>query len=201
MVSISKWRPVQSYCTVGRKKRDITSLLGQMCPPAASSMSFGKLRPIVPPHAGRVVGACKLPVTAVGRAHLVVVDCAAGLDRGDGAQIGEGTGQQQWRWGRWLRGEGAFGSLGGAAGQCALVAVVLGHVGVKNGAVVPVVGMPEGQDTVGVVTINVWSRAPATPMAHTHTVEAEPFCCRVCTHHVTWTTPSDDNWRRAVDGT
>ena len=67
-----------------QKKRDITSLLGQMCPPAAMSASFGKLRPIVSSRAGRVVGVCELPVAAVSRAYLVVIDSTAGLDGGLG---------------------------------------------------------------------------------------------------------------------
>jgi hypothetical protein len=81
MVSIGKRGPVQSYRTVSRKKNDITSLLGQMCPPAASSTSFGELGPVVPSSAWRVVGSCELPVAAVSRAYLVIVDHAAGLDR------------------------------------------------------------------------------------------------------------------------
>jgi hypothetical protein len=36
MVSIGQQSSPWSYCTVSGKKRDITSLLGQMCPPAAS---------------------------------------------------------------------------------------------------------------------------------------------------------------------
>jgi hypothetical protein len=66
----------------------------------------------------------------------------------------------------------------------ALAAIVLGHVGVVDGAVVPIVGMPPRQDAVGVVAVDMRSRAPAAPMTHTHTVEAEPFCCCVHTHHV-----------------
>jgi hypothetical protein len=83
----------------------------------------------------------------------------------------------------------------------AMVSVVVGHVGIVDGAVVPKIGVPLGQDAVGVMTIDVRSWAPTTPMTHVHAMEAEPFCCRVRTHHVTWTTPSDDNCRWAVDGT
>jgi hypothetical protein len=83
----------------------------------------------------------------------------------------------------------------------AMTSIAVGHVGVINRAVVPIVGVPLGQDTVGVVTVDMRSRTPATPMPHSHTVETEPFCCGVRAHHVAWTTPSDDNCRRAVDGT
>jgi hypothetical protein len=79
--------------------------------------------------------------------------------------------------------------------------IAVGHVGVVDRAVVPIVRVPQRQDTVGVVAVDVWSRAPMTPMAHVQAMEAEPFCCCVRTHHVAWTTPSDDNCRRAVDGT
>jgi hypothetical protein len=65
-----------------------------------------------------------------------------------------------------------------------------------------VIASPTNRDNaVGVVAVDVQSRTPMTPMAHSQAMEAEPFCCHVRTHHVTWTTPSDDNWRRAVDGT
>jgi hypothetical protein len=119
MVSISQQQssPVISYSKGNRKKCDITSLLGQMCPPAATSASFGKLRPIVSSHAWRVVGTCELPVAVIGRAYLVMVDSASGLDRGCGLRVREGTGQRQWQW--WwrgqLRGEGAFSSFGSLA--------------------------------------------------------------------------------------
>jgi hypothetical protein len=92
-----------------------------------------------------------------------------------------------------LAGEGAL--------TAAMAVVVVGHVWVVDGAMVPKIRVPLGEDAVGVVAVDVWSWASTTPMAHVHTVEAEPFCCRVRTHHVTWTTPSDDNCRRAVDGT
>jgi hypothetical protein len=78
---------------------------------------------------------------------------------------------------------------------------MVGHVGVIDGAVVPKIGVPLWQDTVGVVAIDMWSQAPMTPMAHSEAVEAELLCHSVRTHHVTWTTPSDDNCRWAVDGT
>jgi hypothetical protein len=83
----------------------------------------------------------------------------------------------------------------------AVAAVAVGHVWVVDGAMVPKVGVPLWQDTVGVVAVDVWSQAPVTPMTHAQAVEAEPFCCCVRAHHVVWTTPSDDNCRRAVDGT
>jgi hypothetical protein len=82
-----------------------------------------------------------------------------------------------------------------------MATIAFGHVGVVNGAVVPIVGVPLGQDAVGVVAVDMRSRAPMTPMAHSQAMEAEPFCCCVRTHHVAWTTPSDDNCRWAVDGT
>jgi hypothetical protein len=190
-----------------RKKHDITSLLGQMCPPAASSTSFGKLGPIVPLRPRQVVGAYEFLVVVIGRACLVMVDGTAGLDRGRGLWFGESAGQRQRqrRWHGWLWGEGVFGGFGGLAGQSALATVMamiaLGHVGVVNRAVVPIVGVPLGQDAVGVMAIDMRSWTPVTPMTHTHTVETKPLGCRVGTHHVAWTTPSDDNCRRAVDGT
>jgi hypothetical protein len=79
--------------------------------------------------------------------------------------------------------------------------VVFGEVGVINGAVVPIVGVPPWQDAVSVVAVDMGSQAPATPMSHSQAVETEPFCCSVHTHHVAWTTPLDDNCRQAVDGT
>jgi hypothetical protein len=82
-----------------------------------------------------------------------------------------------------------------------MASVTFRHVGVVDGAVVPVIGVPLGQDTVGVVAVNVGSQTLATPMAHSQAVEAEPLCCCIRTHHVAWTTPLDDNCRRAVDGT
>jgi hypothetical protein len=82
-----------------------------------------------------------------------------------------------------------------------MASVVVGHVGVVDGAVVPKIGVPLGQDAVGVVTVNVGSRAPMTPMTHAQAMEAEPFCRCVHAHHVAWTTPSDDNCRQAVDST
>jgi hypothetical protein len=83
----------------------------------------------------------------------------------------------------------------------AVATVTFGHVGVVDRAVVPVVRVPLGQDAVGVVAVDMGSRAPTTPMAHMQAVETEPLRSCVCTHHVAWTTPSDDNCRRAVDGT
>jgi hypothetical protein len=82
-----------------------------------------------------------------------------------------------------------------------VVAVMVGEIGVIDRAVVPKVGVPLWQDAVGVMAVDVQSWAPATPMSHSQAVEAEPLCHSVCTHHVTWTTPSDDNYRWAVDGT
>jgi hypothetical protein len=178
-----------------------------MCPPAATSASCGKLRPIVSSRAWRVVGACKLPVAAIGRAHLVVVDGASSLDRGHGLRFREGTWQRhrQRRWCGRLWGEGAFSGFSSLVGQgtlaTAMAMIVFGHVGVINGAMVPVVGVPLGQDAVGVVAVDVQSRAPTTPMTHAQAVETEPLCCCIRTYHVAWTTPSDDNCRRAVDST
>jgi hypothetical protein len=197
-----------SYGTVGeRKKRDITSLLGQMCPPAATSASFRKLGPIVPSRVRWVVGACELPVAVIGRADLVVVNSTSGLDRGRGLRFRESAGQwqRQRQWHGWFWGEGAFSSFCCLAGKGALAVVVtpvtFGHVRVVDGAVVPIVGVPLRQDTVSVMAVNVGSRTPMTPMAHSQAVEAEPFCCSVRAYHVVWTTPLDDNCRRAVDGT
>jgi hypothetical protein len=82
-----------------------------------------------------------------------------------------------------------------------MAAVVLGHIQVVNGAVVPIMGVPLGQDAVSVVAVDVGSRALATPMSHFHAVETKPLRSRIRAHHVAWTTPSDDNCRRAVDST
>jgi hypothetical protein len=79
--------------------------------------------------------------------------------------------------------------------------IMFREVGVVDGAVVPIVRVPLGQDTVSVMAVDMWSRAPATPMSHLQAVKTEPLCSCIHTHHVTWTTPSDDNCRRAVDGT
>jgi hypothetical protein len=174
-----------------------------MCPPAASSTSFGELGPIVPTGARWVIGTCELPVTAVGGAHLIMVDCASSLNGGRGVGLQEGTGQRRWH-GR-FRGESAFCSFSSLAGQGVLVmavaTVMFRHVWVVNGAAVPVVGVPVGQDAVGVVAVDMWGRTPATPMAHAEAVETKPLHRGIRTHQVTWTTPSDDNCRQAVDGT
>jgi hypothetical protein len=82
-----------------------------------------------------------------------------------------------------------------------MAAVVLGHVWVVNRAAGSIVGVPLGQDAVSVVAVDVWSRAPTTPVAHFQAVKAEPLGCCVRAYQVAWTTPSDDNCRRAVDGT
>jgi hypothetical protein len=119
----------------------------------------------------------------------------------------ESTGQwqQQRQWHGRFRGEGAFGSFRRLAGKGALAAAVapvtFGHVRVVDGAVVPVIWVPLRQNAVGVVTVDVRSRAPPAPMSHLQAVETEPFRSCICAHHVTWTTPSDDNCRWAVDGT
>jgi hypothetical protein len=207
MVSISQQ---SSPCVIlysNEKKRDITSLLGQMCPPAASSALFGKLGPIVPSGAWRVVSSCELPAAAIGGARLVMVDGAPCLDGGCGLQFREGTRQRhrqrRWRGQPW--GKGVFSGFGRLMGQSslamAIAMVAFGHVGVVNGAVVPVVGVPLGQDAVGVVAVDVRSWAPMTPMADAQAVEAEPLRRCICTHHVAWTTPLDNNCRWAVDGT
>jgi hypothetical protein len=172
MVSIGQQgsSPVILYSK--RKKRDITSLLGQMCPPAASSTSCGKLGPIVPSSAWRVVSSCKLPVAAVGRPRLVVIDHATSLDGGYGLWLREGPGQwqrQQW-WHGQFRGEGVFSSFRRLAGEGALMAVVasvaVGHVRVVDGAVVPVIWVPLRQNAVGVVTVDMRSRALSAPVSH-----------------------------------
>jgi hypothetical protein len=47
------------------------------------------------------------------------------------------------------------------------VAVVMSReVGVVDGAVVPIVGVPLWQYAVGVMAVDMWSQAPATPMPH-----------------------------------
>jgi hypothetical protein len=109
-----------------------------MCPPAASSASFGKLGPIVPLGAQWVIGMCDLPGAVVGGAHLVVVDSAPSLDRRRGAVHGKGT--WQWQGCGWLRGEGALCSFSCLAGKGALAAAVamvaFRHIGVVDRAVV-----------------------------------------------------------------
>jgi hypothetical protein len=98
-----------------------------------------------------------------------------------------------------------FSLLSSLVGEGALVVamtmIAFGHVGVVDGTVVPIVGVPLWQDAVGVVAVDVRSWAPVTPMPHLQAVEAEPLCCGIHTHHVVWTTPSDDNCSQAVDGT
>jgi hypothetical protein len=151
-----------------KKKHDIISLLGQMCPPAASSATFGKLGPIVPLSAWQVVGMCNLPGTMVGGTHLVVVDSAAGLDWGCGAVHGESS--WHWRWHRQLWGKGALCSFSSLVGKgvlaAAVVMVTFRHMGVVDRAVVPKIGVPLWQDAVGVVAVDVWGQTLATPMAH-----------------------------------
>jgi hypothetical protein len=84
MVSISQqWSsPIVSYSK--QKKRDITSLLGQMCSPAAVSASLRELGPIVSTGVWGVVGTCELPVAVVGGACLVMVHSTPGLHGGRG---------------------------------------------------------------------------------------------------------------------
>jgi hypothetical protein len=109
-------------------------------------------------------------MAAVSGTRLVVIDRATDLNRG--RRFGEGTGQrwQQRRWCRQFRGEGTFGGFRHLAGKGALsvamASVVVRHVWVVDGAVVPVVGMPLWQDAVGVMAVDMWSRTLATPMAH-----------------------------------
>jgi hypothetical protein len=83
----------------------------------------------------------------------------------------------------------------------AMTTIPFGHVGIVHRTAVPIVGVPLGQDTIGVVAVDVGSQAPATPMSHSHAVETKPLRSRIRAHHVAWTTPSGDNCRRAVDGT
>jgi hypothetical protein len=110
----------------------------------------------------------KLPGAVVSRAHLIVVDSAAGLGRGCRVVHGKGTGH--WRWCGWFWGKGALHSFSCLVGKGALAAVVVmvsfGHVGVVDRAVVPKIGVPLGQDAVGVVAVDVWGWTPVTPMAH-----------------------------------
>jgi hypothetical protein len=91
------------------------------------------------------------------------------------------------------------------AGECALTAAVapvaFGHVGVVDRAVVPIIQVPLRQDAVGVVAVDMRSWALSAPVSHSQAVETKPLCSCICAHHVAWTTPSDDNCRRAVDGT
>jgi hypothetical protein len=82
-----------------------------------------------------------------------------------------------------------------------MTTIAVRHVWVVHGTVVPIMGVPLRQDAVGVVAVNVGSRAPTTPVSHSHAVETKPLRSRIHAHHVAWTTPSDDNCRRAVDGT
>jgi hypothetical protein len=143
-----------------------------MCPPATSSASFGKLGPIVPSSVWQVVSSCELPVAAVGRTRLVVINCATSLDGGHGLWFRESTRQwqRQRQWHGRCRGEGVFGSFCRLAGKgvlaAAVVPVVFGHVRVVDGAVVPIMWVPLRQNAVGVVTVDVRSRALATPMSH-----------------------------------
>jgi hypothetical protein len=186
LVSISKQSGSRSYYTVIREKRDITSLLGQMCPPAATSASFGELGPIVPSGVWWVVRTCSLPGVAVSRAHLVIVDSTPCLNRGRGVVCGEGT--RHWWQSWWLWGEGAFCRFSSLAGEgaevAAVVTVMFREVGVIDRAASPKVGVPLWQDAVGVMTVDMWGRALMTPMSHLQAVETEPLCGCVHTHHV-----------------
>jgi hypothetical protein len=174
-----------------------------MCPPAASSALFGKLGPIVPSGVWWVVGTCGLPGTAIGSASLIIVDCTSSLNRGRGVVVQKGTGQ--WRWRGQLWGKSVLGLFSSLVGEGVLVVAVatvtFEHVGVIDRAVVPVVGVPLREDAVSVMAVNMRSWTLATPMTHAEAVEAEPLRCSICAHHVAWTIPSDDNCRRAVDGT
>jgi hypothetical protein len=115
-----------------------------------------------------VIGACELPVVAVGGARLIVVDSAASLDRECGVVLREGS----WhgRWCGWFWGKGALRSFSSLVGKGALAVavatVMFRHVGVVDRAVVPEIGVPLWQDAVGVVAVDVWGWTPATPMAH-----------------------------------
>jgi hypothetical protein len=137
---------------------------------------------------------------------LVVVGSASGLDRGCRLWLGECT-RQRWQ-GRWrgrLWGEGMFSGLRCLAGKgmlaVAVASVMFGHVGVVDRAVVPIMRVPLGQNAVSVMTVDMRSRAPMTPMSHSQAVETEPLRSHIRAHHVTWTTPSDDSCRWVVDGT
>jgi hypothetical protein len=91
--------------------------------------------------------------------------------------------------------------MGKGAEVAVMAAVMFGEVGVVDRAVVPKVGVPLQQDAVSVMAVDMQGWALATPMSHSQAVETKPLCCSVHTHHVAWTTPSDDNCRQAVDGT
>jgi hypothetical protein len=157
--------------------------------------------------AWRVVSSCELPVASVGRTCLVVIDRATSLDGGCRLWIRESPGQwqRQRRWRGWLRGEGAFGSFRRLAGKgvlmVAVAPVTFGHVRVVDRAVVPVIWVPLRQNAVSVMTVDMRSRAPSAPVSHSQAVETKPFRSCIRAHHVMWTTPSDDNCRRAVDDT
>jgi hypothetical protein len=79
-------------------------------------------------------------------------------------------GSRHWWWHWRFRGKGALGSFSSLSClgvlAVAMVAVTFGHVGVVDRAVVPEVGVPLWQYAVGVMTVNVWGRAPTTLMAH-----------------------------------
>jgi hypothetical protein len=174
-----------------------------MCPPAAMSMLLRELGPIVPLGVWWVVCAFGHPGVAVLGTDLVVVNCTSCLHRGWEMAWREGA--WHWWWGQWLWGEGVFCRfchlLGEGAEAVVVTAVMFGEVGVVDGAVIPKVRVPLQQDAAGVMTVDMWGWAPATPMSHLQAVKAEPLCCGVRTHHVVWTTPLDDNCRWAVDGT
>jgi hypothetical protein len=131
-------------------------------------MAFGELGPIVPSGVQWVIRMCELPVAAVGRARLVVVDSTASLNQQCGVVCREGAWHGWWRW--QFRGEGMLGSLSSLVGEgvlvVAVVLVLFGHVGVIDGTVIPKVGVPLWQDAVGVVAVDVQSQALATPMPH-----------------------------------
>jgi hypothetical protein len=78
---------------------------------------------------------------------------------------------------------------------------MVGEIWVIDRAVVPIIWMPLWEDAVHVVAVDMWGQASVAPMPHSQAVETEPLCGHVYTHHITWTTPSDDNCRQAVNST
>jgi hypothetical protein len=58
------------------------------------------------------------------------------------------------------------GFMGQGTEAAAMAAVVVGEVGVVNGAVVPIVGVPLRQDAVHVMAVNMWGQASMALVSH-----------------------------------
>jgi hypothetical protein len=81
-----------------------------------------------------------------------------------------------------------------------MAVVYIGEGGVLNGAMIPIIWVPAWDNVVHVMAVSMQGRAVTAPVANHYTVEAKPPTSHIHIYQVTWTTPSCDNWRWAVDG-